>query len=310
MTALQPSIAILLATYNGAQYLQDQLDSYAKQTLLPALILVSDDGSTDATREILEQFSQAQPHLDVQVLEGPCRGVAQNFLYLLHQVPDHIDMVAFSDQDDIWLPEKLLRSAQMMGPENQATLYCGRTLEWQAETDMRRLSQYRAGHTTGFRHALVQNIAGGNTMVLNKPALEIVRGASKEVDEIVIHDWWVYQIIAAAGGRVIYDDMPTMLYRQHPQNLIGANRGLRAKLGRLMFLISGRYREWGTTNIRALTASKHRLTPENAHLLSVFARDRDGPVLTRLAMIWQHGFNRHGIMGQMSLYLAALLGRL
>jgi glycosyltransferase involved in cell wall biosynthesis len=310
MSTINPSIAVLLATYNGAQYLQEQLDSYAKQTLLPALILVSDDGSTDATRQILKQFAQARPHLNVQVLQGPCRGVAQNFLYLMHQVPDHIDMVSFSDQDDIWLPGKLTRSVQMLAGKNHAALYCARTLEWQAETDMRRLSQHRTGHATGFRHALVQNIAGGNTMVLNKAALEIVRGASLEAGEIVMHDWWVYQIIAAAGGQTVYDDIPMMLYRQHQQNVIGANRGVRAKFRRLLFLFSGRYRQWGTVNIRALQASKHRITAENANLLAAFASGRDGSVLTRLAMIGQPGFYRHGVAGQASLYLAAFLRRM
>lgn len=310
MSTIKPSIAILLATYNGAQYLQEQLDSYAKQTLLPVLILVSDDGSTDATRQILEQFAQAQPHLNVQVLQGLCRGAAQNFLHLLRQVPGHIDMVSFSDQDDFWLSEKLERSAKMLTGKNRAALYCARTLEWQAETNIRRLSQHRAGHATGFRHALVQSIAGGNTMVLNRAALEIVRGASLEVDEIVMHDWWIYQVVTSVGGGIICDDVPMMLYRQHPNNLIGANWGYAAKFRRIKHMMTGRYRQWGTLNIRALKASRHRMTAENIRLLDAFSKGRDGPILTRLAMIWKNGFYRHGRMNQIALYLAALFGRL
>lgn len=67
--------------------MQEQLDSYANQTLLPALVLISDDGSTDATRHILEQFAQAQPNLNMQVLHGPCRGVSQNFFTYFIRFP-------------------------------------------------------------------------------------------------------------------------------------------------------------------------------------------------------------------------------
>lgn len=309
MGKIQPSIAVLVATYNGADNLQEQLESYSTQTLLPASILISDDGSTDSTWQILEQFSKQHPGLNIRLLKGPCQGVAQNFLHLLRQVPDHIDMVALSDQDDIWLPEKLERGAVMLADQSGIGLYCARTLEWEAQQDLRRLSQLPQ-KATGFRHALVQNIAGGNTMILNRAALNLVQAASREVGEIVIHDWWIYQIITAAGGRVIYDEIPMMLYRQHPQNLIGANRGAAAKFRRLKYMLAGRYRHWGTLNIRALKASEHRMTAENTRLLQAFENGRDGAALTRLAMVWKNGFYRQGLVGQTSLYLAALLRRL
>ncbi|MFK5998845.1 MAG: glycosyltransferase [Rhodobacterales bacterium] len=309
MGKTQPSIAVLVATYNGADNLLEQLESYRSQTLVPALVLVSDDGSTDATWQILEQFSKQHPDLNVQLLKGPRRGVSQNFLHLLRHVPDHIDMASLSDQDDIWLPEKLARGAMMMAGQTGMALYCGRTLEWQAEQDVRRVSRL-ARQAPGFRHALVQNIAGGNTMILNRKALNLVQAASRESGEIVIHDWWIYQIVTAAGGRVIYDETPMMLYRQHPQNLIGANRGAAAKVRRLKYMLAGRYRQWGTLNIRALKASEHRITTENADLLEAFATGRDGSVFARLGMLWKNGFYRQGAVGQTSLYLAALLKRL
>lgn len=309
MGKIQPSIAVLVATYNGADHLREQLESYCSQTLLPATLLVSDDGSTDATWQILEQFSQQHPELDVQLLQGPCQGVAQNFLHLLRHVPDHIDMVSLSDQDDIWFPEKLERGAMMLTGQAGIGLYCGRTLEWDAERDQRRPSRLRQ-QAAGFRHAMVQNIAGGNTMILNRAALDLVQAASRDVGEIVIHDWWIYQIITAAGGHIIYDEAPMMLYRQHPQNLIGANRGAMAKFRRLNHMLAGRYRQWGTLNVRALKASEHRMTSENARLLQAFAIGRNGSVWARLGMIRKNGFYRQGWAGQASLYLAALLRRL
>lgn len=303
-----PAIAVLVATYNGAANLQKQLDSFCNQTLMPKVILISDDGSTDDTREISQRFSDLNPELSVCLLQGPHKGVANNFLYLLNQVPDYIDMVFLSDQDDIWFSEKLARGATMLEGQEGVALYCGRTLEWDAKQNQRRLSRLPV-KPPSFQHAIVQNIAGGNTMVLNRAALELVQATSKEVGQIVMHDWWIYQIVTAIGGAVIFDPEPMMLYRQHPDNLIGANWGVLPKIRRLWMMLTGRFRSWGTINIKALKASQHRMTVENAQRLDAFSQGRNGSVLERLRMIRDNGFYRQGRAGQISLYVAALLKR-
>lgn len=303
-----PSVAVLVATYNGAVNLQKQLDSFRDQTLIPKLILISDDGSTDDTREISQRFSDLNPGLSVRLLQGPHKGVSNNFLYLINQVPDHIDMVFLSDQDDIWFAEKLARGVAMLEDQKGVALYCGRTLEWDAKQNQRRLSRLPA-KPPSFQHAIVQNIAGGNTMVLNRAALDLVQAASKEVGQIVIYDWWLYQLVTAIGGAVIFDPEPMMLYRQHPDNLIGANWGILPKIRRLMMMLTGRFRDWGTINVKALQASQHRMIHENAQRLDAFSQGRNGSVLQRLRMIRDNGFYRQGRAGQMSLYLAALLKR-
>ena len=305
----QPSVAVIVATYNGAANLQEQLDSFCNQTLIPALILIADDGSTDNTLEIAHQFSDQHPDLSVRIMKGPCRGVAKNFLSLLNHVPDHIDMVSLSDQDDIWFANKLAQGVAMLESQKGVALYCGRTLEWDAERDVRHLSRLPV-KPPSFCHALVQNIAGGNTMILNRAALDLVQAASKEAIKVVMHDWWIYQIVTAVGGTVFYDPEPMMLYRQHPENLIGANRGFMSKAKRLRLMLSGRFRRWGTINSQALGASKHRMTAKNAQRLEAFTKGRNGSVLTRVKMIRDNGFYRQGTVGQLSLYLAALLRRL
>ena len=304
-------LAILLATYNGAQSLAQQLESYRTQHRQPDLILVSDDGSTDETRLILTRFAAQNPGLNLHVINGPCRGAAQNFLHLFRNTPAWVDVVALSDQDDVWLPEKLhtgLEALDRVKTPDSPLLYCGRSWECGSDLQNRTLSRGMP-RPASFRHALVQNVAGGNTMMLNRPALALLRAASHEARKIVVHDWWAYQIISGAGGRILFDDIPQILYRQHSQNLIGANRGLAAKKKRLKFLVSGRFRRWNTLNIKALTASAHRLTPENHALLNRFARDRNRSLLPRLRLIWNAGLYRQGLAGTLSLYLAALLRR-
>ena len=310
--ASYPRVAVLLATYNGAAALRAQLDSFAAQSHPPVLLLVSDDGSRDDSCGIVKGFAGANPQIRVDLGTGPCRGAAQNFLSLLRRVPDDIDIVALSDQDDVWLPDKLRRGVRALSNSGPGTrtclLYCGRSWECDADLGNRRLSR-GAKRPASFRHALVQNLAGGNTMMLNRAALDLCRAASPEARKLVVHDWWLYQIITGTGGQVIFDDAPLLLYRQHSGNLIGANRGLEAKKKRLSMLFSGRFRRWNTINIKALTASAHRLTPENRALLEMFARDRDGTLWQRVSMIRRAGLYRQGLQGSLSLYLAALLRR-
>lgn len=304
-----PRVGVLLATYNGARYLAAQLDSYAAQSLRPAILMVSDDGSTDETREIVQRFAAANPDIPVRMLDGPRRGPAANFLSLLRSVPAGIDLVAVSDQDDVWLPHKLARGARALRGLAGPALSCGRTWVCDATLSKRQHSRLPL-RDPGFRHALVQNIAGGNTMMLNRPALELLQAASAEPSDLVVHDWWIYQIVSGAGGTVVFDPAPLLLYRQHGQNLIGANHGLAAQAKRLWLMLNGRFREWNETNLRALAASAHRLTPENRAILEGFAAMRMAPVWRRIAMLRQLGLYRQGLPGSASLWVAALLGKL
>ncbi|WP_315900558.1 glycosyltransferase [Maritimibacter alkaliphilus] len=329
MTTPTAKIAILMATYNGADCLRAQLDSFATQTVTPALILVSDDGSRDDSRAIVQAFAEDNPALQVELLEGPRKGAAQNFLHLLQSCPPWIDYAALSDQDDVWLDDKLERGLRaLQGAEAAAQrsaapvpepiptpaapprprLFCGRSWECDATLGNRRLSR-GLRRPASFRHALVQNLAGGNTMMLDRAGLDLLQAASREVRKLVVHDWWIYQLITGVGGEILFDPVPLLLYRQHQGNLIGANRGLVAKRVRLRMLFNGRFRRWNTINIAALRGSAHRLTPENRQVLELFAEERNGPPLQRLSMLRRSGLHRQGLAGQMSLYLAALLRR-
>ena len=304
-------VAILLATYQGGGNLRAQLDSYVSQTRPVDLILASDDGSTDDTREILAQFSARHPDTPLRVIDGPKQGSARNFLSLMQRVPDDIDVVAFSDQDDVWLPEKTARGLAALNAASVdlPVLYCARTWECDADLSNRRVSTPRSCPAC-FEHALVQNIAGGNTMMLNRAAVDLTRITAANVGHVAVHDWWAYQIITGAGGQVVYDPDPVLLYRQHPQNVIGANRGFLAKLRRLRAMLGGTLREWTTQNIAALRAARAHLSDENNLRLEQFAQARDGGLLARLRLMRDPGIFRQGRIGQLSLALALALRRL
>lgn len=305
-----PSVTILMATWNGAEQLPMQLDSFAAQSLVPTQLIVSDDGSRDGTRQVVSRWAAAHPEITVHLRDGPRAGAAQNFLSLL-RMPVETDLRAISDQDDVWLPEKLAVACAALaeGPDDQPALYCGRTLEVREDLSGHRLSR-GAPRPPAFAHALVQNIAGGNTMVLNRTGAEAVRAAALRTEDTVIHDWWIYQVVTGIGGRVIFDDTPHLLYRQHGGNAIGANRGALATLVRVHMLVTGRFSEWCQRNIAAMRRIEDMLTPENRVLLDRFETARGLPPLKSLAAIRRAGFYRQGLRGQLSLYAGALLRRL
>ncbi len=308
---VRPSkIKILLALHNGAAALKAQLDSYVTQTGADWSLLVSDDGSVDSGPEMVRAFARAHPDRDVSMIDGPVAGFAQNFLHLLRAAGPDVPYVALSDQDDVWLPGKLERALTALAdvPEDVPALYGARTWVCDETLGNRHLSPLFT-RPPGFANALVQCIAGGNTMVLNRAALDVAQAASREVGQIVSHDWWLYQIISGVGGQVMYDPEPALLYRQHEANLIGANSHPRARMVRGLHILNGRYREWTDINIAALRASRHRLTAPCQELLDGISAARSHAAHRRLAEFRRAGLYRQSAGETTGLYVAAALGR-
>jgi len=315
MTEQSPRGSIVLAVHNGAPYLPQQLESFAAQTLTTWDLIVGDDGSTDDSPALLEAFAEAQRPLGhaVTLLEGPQRGGSAHFLTLLSQVPGSAAWAAFSDQDDVWVPEKLSRALAMLEtvPSTEPALYCSRT--WVTGPALEAPHISRAWpRPFGFLNALVQNIASGNTIVLNRAGIELAQRAvpgALAVADLPAHDWWLYQILTGAEGHILHDDRPGLYYRQHQQNQIGANYGLGPALRRARAIWAGGYAAWNAANIAALQGAG-TLTPENTARLEAFASVRTLPFPKRLAAMKRLGVYRQTPLTQAALWLAAALGRL
>lgn len=307
-----PRVTVLLGLFNGGVELDQQLQSFQDQTLKPSQVLASDDGSTDDSRVRFSTFATtvAESGIACQLHDGPRQGLTNNFLSLLARPGPETDYTALSDQDDIWLPEKLEQAVRLLAPHGDSPALLGtRSWEWDPETDHRRLSRPIPA-PLDFSHALAQNFAGGNTMVLNRAALDLVQRALPDLPEPAVHDWWLYQLISGAGGVIILDDRPQMLYRQHRRNQIGANSGLGSKLRRFGAMLGGTYRGWTDMNIAALETCADLLTPEARTLLARFAHDRHGPLSSRLALLRDTGLHRKGRLNQATLWLAAALKKI
>jgi glycosyltransferase involved in cell wall biosynthesis len=305
-------VCILLGLYNGASDLGEQLDSLVAQTHPHWDLIVSDDGSGDEGPAMVQRFAaRMAPGHRVDLVDGPRQGFAANFLSLIARAPEDAEWLALSDQDDVWLPERLARGITALKalPPDQPALYCSATLITDARLENRRPSA-RFQRPPGFRNALVQNIAAGNTILLNRAAAQLARAQAARVSGVPSHDWWLYQLITGCGGTVIRDPEPTLLYRQHGENLVGANDGWRARLRRISMLLGGQFADWNSANIAALHQSRAHLTPQNRDLLDGFAALRGQPIAARLRGLAALHLYRQGRLGQIALWLALVLRRL
>ena len=306
----QPHITILLATYNGAKFLAEQLQSFAAQTHTNWSLLISDDGSTDVTLEIIQGFITKNPGYKIEFIKGPRTGATANFLSLLCHPKAAGPYFALSDQDDIWFPDKLERAltALKAADPDQPALYGARTVvvdKDMTQTGVSPLFQ----RPPSFQNALVQNIMGGNTMVMNAPAQRRIAQAGPDVD-VTSHDWWLYQLITGTGGTVLYDPEPALYYRQHEANVIGSNSSKSAKLRRIQLLFKRRFAQWNEQNSKTLTQHAAHLTPENQHTLQEFVQLRALRGLKAALMYRKSGIHRQGALGNIALICAAMLGRI
>ena len=303
------SVAILMGCRDGARFLPEQLASIAAQSHGDWRLIASDDGSSDATREVLAAFCETWGAGRVEIREGPRAGFASNYLGLASDPAIHADWYAFADQDDVWHPDRLARGiAALAGlPPERPALYGTRTvLIDEAGQETGRSLLFRAA--PGFANALVQSIAGGNTMLFNgatKALLEATRPAA-----VIAHDWWIYLLVSGAGGTVIYDPEPTVRYRQHQANLIGGNLGLAARVRRLRMLAEGRLAEYSDVNLAALEEAWPLLTPEARTKVALMREGRGLPLRRRLACLRRIGLYRQTRGGTLTLWLAFVAGRL
>jgi glycosyltransferase involved in cell wall biosynthesis len=284
-------VAILLSTYNGARFLPAQLNSFLAQTCEEWVLHWRDDGSTDATVEIMRRFAaKVGPGRCVESpSSGPHLGASPSFLTLLRENMD-ADAVAFSDQDDVWLPEKLAAALEMLGQAGDApALYCSRQyLVDEALRDAQLSAQH--GKAPGFPACLTQNIANGNTLVMNTAAATLVATTDYPAD--TVHDWWSYIVVSACGGKILFDERPHVLYRLHKTNLIGRARPLYARALAALRRGPAVYMTMMSRHADALAAQAARLPPQAQRDLRRVRAGLSGGLSDRAAALFCPRFRR------------------
>lgn len=303
-------VAILMGTYNGEKYLAEQMQSLSDQTHKNWRLIVSDDGSSDKTVQILEAY-QADWGVDkLKIRQGPQKGFAQNFLSLACDPDIKADYYAFCDQDDVWLPQKLNVALEYLSnvrnPETPV-VYCGRTAYVRDNLKPYAYSP-KFVFPISFRNALVQSIAGGNTMVFNQSAKNLLEKTG--MVPTPSHDWWMYQIVTGAGGIVYYDHNAYIFYRQHANALVGGNTSLLSRFERISMVFKGRFRAFSDQNIECLKQSFDYLTPTAQEKVELFIRMRNADLKDRFRLMEVCGLYRQTWRGTLSLMLAALIKKI
>ena len=298
-----PEVEILMGVCDGSEHLPAQLESLAAQTHTKWRLTVSDDSSGPRSAGLIADFGMqiSQP---VEFLAGPQQGFAANYMHLIRRLrPGY---VALADQDDVWLPHKISRALSML-PKDKPALYCARSFYWRG--GQRRQISPLYPRPAEFRNALIENVAQGNTIVLNPAAAALAKAAATEVDAVFAQDWWLYLLISGAGGRVVVDNgPPVLLYRQHAGNLIGAGQRIGTQIRRKRAVMAGAFGVRLTLNVRALQECRMFLTDHNRSILDAFAAAREQALPKRLVQLGQLGLYRQRRIGSLGFWGAAFLG--
>lgn len=267
-------LAVAMATYNGAAYVEEQILSIRRQTLSDWTLFVSDDNSTDQTWKVVERCAAADARIRLLPPAADRLGAKRNFARVAeHAHAAGADYLAFSDQDDVWFPEKLAQQLHyMQSLERESTDNRPVLIHTDAEVASRTLARLAPSvhayngqlqdYSNAFGHLLLHNSVHGCTAMLNRPLMDL---AMPVPHAAVDHDWW-FALCAAAAGTVGYLPAATMQYRQHGENCVGARRLGVIPVARQLYRARQRWRTGFATFLRSL---------EQANALLERLRERD-----------------------------------
>ncbi len=301
-------VAIVLGFYEGYEFISRQLQSIFNQTHQNFIIFVTDDNSKDKfSLEKLDINEKDKKKIRVG-FRNKNIGYAKNFLNALVSIDGYFDYYAFSDQDDIWHREKLEKAINSLEgyPCNQANLYGSRT-ELIGKTEEIKLGKsIEFKKSPSFQNALTQNIFGGNTMVFNKYAFDLI--CSSNINQkIIAHDWWCYQIISGAGGNIFYDKNIYLKYRQHNNNLIGSNVSLKDKWSRFCKVTNGNFKIQNDYNLQSIINNQNLLIKSNRKTLINFIKSRKSCFLKRIFYFKKSGVYRQTLIGNIALFIGIVI---
>lgn len=297
-------IQILLSSYNGEAHIRDQLNSFlALDNASEVAVLIRDDGSTDSTREILKEYEGRE---GFRILYGENLGLNASLQELFKIADPECLYYAYADQDDVWLPEKLSLACAALDKESadEPVMYTARSIL----TDVmgKRIGVTRIPkRTPSFANAMVQNVCIGHTQVYNRPMLRLLR--ENYSDGMFVTDHWAY-LLASAFGKIVYDNTPTTLYRQHGKNAIGyGHNAFTVFKNRVRRTLAGVPRAHAKQLIAFRDTCGDRLPAEHAATLSQFLAARRG-FFSRLGYLFRGDAHRQSFFENLGFRLLYLFG--
>lgn len=291
-------IAILMATYNGEHFLQEQIESILDQSYMDWSLFIHDDGSSDGTNAIINEYVAHYPEKIFRVQGAACGCARNNFFFLMREV--EADFYMFCDQDDVWMSEKVRKTYFRMHDidcgSNPALVFTElsvvdekRTVIAESMSDYQNLNC----RDLSLNRLLIQNAVTGCTMMVNR-ALRDMMLKYTHIENIKMHDWWA-GIIAAAFGEILFIDEPTIWYRQHADNSVGAqnDNSLNYQLDRVKNKESMRY-SLELTRLQAREMVGAFALPSE-HIISQYANCMSMGKLRRLRFYFKNDILKTGI---------------
>ena len=287
-------VNILMSTYNGQQFLAEQIRSIQEQSYTDWTLFIRDDGSSDNTKEILKDFEHQDSRIHlIDNDKSDNLGVIKSFHKLVNH--DRADYYFFSDQDDVWLPNKLelsLKEAQNYLADLPLMVYMdlkvvNQDLEIMTESMVKSQSHHA---NTELIQELTENTVTGGVAMINHALAEMWQ----ETDDILMHDWYL-ALLASAFGNLVFIDQPGELYRQHSDNVLGART------------LSKRFKKWIRPHIlfavywdlikNSQKQARHLLqmplSQSNRELIEAFVTIMDKSMLERFRILRKYGLRKN-----------------
>lgn len=287
-------VNILMSTYNGQQFLAEQIRSIQDQSYTDWTLFIRDDGSSDNTKEILKDFERQDSRIHlIDSDKSDNLGVIKSFHKLVNH--DRADYYFFSDQDDVWLPNKLelsLKEAQNYLADLPLMVYMdlkvvNQDLEIMTESMVKSQSHHA---NTELVQELTENTVTGGVAMINHALAEMWQ----ETDDILMHDWYL-ALLASAFGNLVFIDQPGELYRQHSDNVLGART------------LSKRFKKWIRPHIlfavywdliknsqkQASHLLQMPLSQSNRELIEAFVTIMDKSMLERFRILRKYGLRKN-----------------
>ncbi|HFR3538597.1 glycosyltransferase family 2 protein [Streptococcus iners] len=287
-------VNILMSTYNGQQFLAEQIRSIQEQTFSDWTLLIRDDGSSDRTKDLLQEFARQDSRIRLIDLEEQKNiGVIKSFHRLVQY--EKADYYFFSDQDDVWLPDKLevsLQEARLYPTDQPLMVYMDLTVvnqDLQVMTESMIRSQSHHANTELVQE-LTENTVTGGVAMINHTLAELWSGT----EDVLMHDWYL-ALLASALGKLVFIDKPGELYRQHADNVLGART------------LSKRFKKWIRPHIlfkvywdliknsqkQASFLLDKPLSPAHRELVEAFVTIMDKPMLERYQTLKKYGLRKN-----------------
>lgn len=293
-------IQVLMSTYNGEKYIEEQINSILNQKGVNVDLLIRDDGSNDSTIEKLNKYENK-----INFYIGENIKPAKSFMELIKNAGDY-NFFAFADQDDIWKEQKLNRAINKIKEIDNGQPIIYFSDKELIDEKLNTIYHKKINYNLSFKSAMIRNIATGCTIVINKKLMEIIK--QYEPTYLEMHDAWIYRVCLAIGGSVIYDDCELIKYRQHNNNVIGAKESLKKQIIRRINSFKNCKHVREKTAQEMLKAYANIITKENLKVIKAFANYRKS-IRCKLLLLFDYNLKTEKIKDDIIFKVALLINR-